>query len=95
MSGHRLKGKRALVTAAGQGIGRASALAMAAEGATVFATDVNMEVLSTIRDANHENIEIFEVDPANIREFIASRQALGHAVDLKIYTCLCLGGYAL
>jgi len=37
----RLTGKRALVTAAGQGIGRASALAMAAEGAQVFATDIN------------------------------------------------------
>lgn len=48
MSGQRLKGKRVLVTAAGQGIGRASALAMAAEGANVFATDVNMDALSTI-----------------------------------------------
>ena len=62
MSGQRLKGKRALVTAAGQGIGRASALAMAAEGAQVFATDINLDALSTIRDANHENIEIFELD---------------------------------
>ncbi|MEP3918685.1 SDR family oxidoreductase [Ascidiaceihabitans sp.] len=58
----RLKGKRALVTAAGQGIGRASALAMAAQGAHVFATDVNMDALSTIRGANHENIEIFELN---------------------------------
>jgi 2-keto-3-deoxy-L-fuconate dehydrogenase len=62
MSGQRLKGKRALVTAAGQGIGRASALAMAAEGAQVFATDINMDALSSIRDANHENVEIFELD---------------------------------
>ncbi|MGZ2259506.1 SDR family oxidoreductase [Roseobacter sp. A03A-229] len=62
MTGQRLKGKRALVTAAGQGIGRASALAMAAEGAKVFATDINMAALSTIREANHENIEIFELD---------------------------------
>jgi 2-keto-3-deoxy-L-fuconate dehydrogenase len=62
MSGQRLIGKRVLVTAAGQGIGRASALAMAAEGAQVFATDVNMDALSTIRDANLENIEIFELD---------------------------------
>ncbi len=62
MTGQRLKGKRALVTAAGQGIGRASALAMAAEGAQVFATDINMDALSTIREANHENIEIFELD---------------------------------
>jgi len=58
----RLKGKNVLVTAAGQGIGRASALAMAEEGAQVFATDVNMTTLSTIRQANHENIEIFELD---------------------------------
>jgi 2-keto-3-deoxy-L-fuconate dehydrogenase len=35
----RLAGKRCFVTAAGQGIGRAAALAMAAEGATVIATD--------------------------------------------------------
>ena len=42
----RLKGKTALVTAAGQGIGKASALAMAAEGAEVWATDVNAALLA-------------------------------------------------
>ena len=62
VTGQRLEGKRALVTAAGQGIGRASAIAMAKEGAEVFATDVNMEALSTIRDENLENIQIFELD---------------------------------
>jgi 2-keto-3-deoxy-L-fuconate dehydrogenase len=41
----RLKGKTVLVTAAGQGIGRAAALAMAAEGATVWATDINAQLL--------------------------------------------------
>lgn len=41
----RLAGKTALVTAAGQGIGRACALAMAAEGAEVWATDVNPKLL--------------------------------------------------
>ena len=44
MSG-RLVGKIAFVTAAGQGIGRASALAMAREGARVYATDVNPGLL--------------------------------------------------
>jgi 2-keto-3-deoxy-L-fuconate dehydrogenase len=42
----RLQGKTALVTAAGQGIGRATAIAMAREGATVIATDVNDAALS-------------------------------------------------
>jgi len=41
----RVEGKTALVTAAGQGIGRASALALAAEGAHVWATDVNPKLL--------------------------------------------------
>ena len=41
----RLQGKTALVTAAGQGIGRASVLAMAAQGAQVLATDVNAKLL--------------------------------------------------
>jgi|SRR5579864_7529558 len=44
----RLSGKTALVTAAAQGIGRASAAAFAREGARVVATDVNPEKLGTL-----------------------------------------------
>ena len=44
----RLSGKTCLVTAAGQGIGRASALAMAAEGARVVATDIDEAALATL-----------------------------------------------
>jgi 2-keto-3-deoxy-L-fuconate dehydrogenase len=44
----RLQGKIALVTAAGQGIGRASALAMAAEGAQVWATDIRADLLGSL-----------------------------------------------
>ena len=44
----RLGGRTALITAAGQGIGRATAIAMAAEGATVFATDINAETLASL-----------------------------------------------
>ena len=47
----RLEGKRALVTAAGQGIGRASALAFAAEGASVLATDVAEDKLKDLAEA--------------------------------------------
>jgi 2-keto-3-deoxy-L-fuconate dehydrogenase len=51
MSG-RLSGKKALITAAAQGIGRATAEKFAAEGAAVIATDINMEVLGTLKAAN-------------------------------------------
>ncbi|MGB7331224.1 MAG: SDR family NAD(P)-dependent oxidoreductase, partial [Terriglobales bacterium] len=44
----RLAGKIALVTAAGQGIGRATAVAFADEGALVWATDVNEESLKDL-----------------------------------------------
>ena len=80
----RLKGKNVLVTAAGQGIGRASALAMAEEGAQVFATDVNMETLSTIRNANQENIEIFELD---VRSDDSVREGVRRAVPDVLFNC--------
>ena len=45
---NRLAGKRILVSAAAQGIGRASALAMAAGGASVLATDINDGLLKEL-----------------------------------------------
>jgi 2-keto-3-deoxy-L-fuconate dehydrogenase len=45
----RLAGKTALITAAGQGIGQAAALAMAREGASVIATDVKAELLDSYK----------------------------------------------
>ena len=58
----RLAGKRALVTAAGQGIGRATALAMAAEGAKVFATDINPETLAEVQTTSTGQIETYVLD---------------------------------
>jgi 2-keto-3-deoxy-L-fuconate dehydrogenase len=51
MAAGRLEGKRALVTAAAQGIGRATALAFAAEGANVLATDIAEEKLADLAEA--------------------------------------------
>jgi 2-keto-3-deoxy-L-fuconate dehydrogenase len=45
----RLKGKRAFVTAAAAGIGRACALAFAREGANVFATDIDEKALASLK----------------------------------------------
>lgn len=58
----RLKGKSALVTAAGQGIGRASAIALANEGAEVLATDINKISLNELDDIKNSNISTFELD---------------------------------
>lgn len=61
----RLDGKRALITAAGQGIGKASALAMAAEGAQVFATDINSDTLAALADETEGRIETFTMNVLN------------------------------
>ena len=44
----RLAGKAAFVTAAGQGMGRAAAIAFAAEGASVWATDRDAKLLASL-----------------------------------------------
>lgn len=61
----RLKGKRALVTAAGQGIGRACAEAFAAEGAEVFATDVKADLLADFTGG--ETFVLDALDPESIK----------------------------
>jgi 2-keto-3-deoxy-L-fuconate dehydrogenase len=68
MSG-RLAGKVALVTAAAQGIGRATALAFADEGATVWATDINEAGLSGLgKDRpgiNTRRLDVLKVQEVN------------------------------
>ncbi len=68
----RLKGKRVLVTAAGQGIGRASALAMAREGADVLATDVNAAALESLAAEGLETRLLNVRDPASIADAVAA-----------------------
>ena len=57
----RLKGKKALLSAAAQGIGRASALAFAAEGAEVIATDINAETLAEIAETDGVTVRALDV----------------------------------
>jgi len=84
VTGKRLEGKRALVTAAGQGIGKASAIAMAKEGAQVFATDVNMEALATLHDAQLDNIETFKLD---VRDAASVEEGVSRAAPDVLFNC--------
>jgi len=77
MMGGRLAGKTALVTAAGQGMGRACALQMAAEGATVYATDVKPELLVDLAGvANVITRKLDVLDDAAVRQTIDELPAL-------------------
>ena len=64
----RLSGKTAFVTAAAQGIGRATALAFAAAGAQVVATDLNEAKLAEIAGPNIRTHRLDATDPADIAE---------------------------
>ena len=78
-----LQGKTALVTAAAQGIGRSSALALAAAGARVVATDIDEGKLATLRE--HPGIEVCRMDVRD-RSSVASAVALAGIVDV-LFNC--------
>lgn len=82
MTGKRLDGKRALVTAAGAGIGRATALAFAAEGAEVIATDLNAAALEDLAGGRIVVRRLDVTDPAAI---LALAAEVG-AVDI-LFNC--------
>lgn len=69
----RLQGKTILITAAGQGMGRASALACAAQGARVIATDIDAAHLDSLRAENPAiQTELLDVcDGAAVRALAA------------------------
>jgi 2-keto-3-deoxy-L-fuconate dehydrogenase len=76
----RLTGKTALVTAAGQGIGRATALAFAAEGAKVIATDINEEALASLDGVATELLDVTS------EEAVAALAARHRDVDV-LFNC--------
>lgn len=79
----KLGGKVVVVTAAGQGIGRASALAYAEAGAQVWATDINEEALATL--AGSANIETAKLDVLDSASVTAFFERIG-AVDV-LFNC--------
>ncbi|HUP31068.1 MAG TPA: SDR family oxidoreductase [Usitatibacter sp.] len=79
----RLHGKKALITAAGQGMGRAAALAFAREGATVLATDVNTTLLEGF--SGQKSIRASRLDVTDEREVNDFVEATG-AVDI-LFNC--------
>jgi 2-keto-3-deoxy-L-fuconate dehydrogenase len=83
--GERLRGKKALVTAAAQGIGRASALAFAAEGANVIATDINTGKLEELSRAATGKLETRRLDVTDAAAVSALAGELG-AIDV-LFNC--------
>ena len=77
---NRLKGKKAVLTAAGQGIGRAVAEAFIREGAIVTATDINDKLLSGLTGAGTRRLDV--TDDAAVK---ALAKELG-AVDV-LFNC--------
>jgi 2-keto-3-deoxy-L-fuconate dehydrogenase len=71
----RLKGKTAVVTAAGAGIGRATALAFAAEGARVLASDIDADALGDVATAGCETAALDVTDSAAVTAYAAQAGA--------------------
>tara|TARA_A100000164_G_scaffold351243_1_gene355794 strand:+ start:3016 stop:3759 length:744 start_codon:yes stop_codon:yes gene_type:complete len=71
----RLNGKNILVTAAGQGIGKATAIAFHNEGASVIATDINEKTLTDLND-EYPNIKVKKLDSTKNVEILKFVQTL-------------------
>jgi 2-keto-3-deoxy-L-fuconate dehydrogenase len=80
---NRLKEKQALVTAAGQGIGRAIAEAFVREGASVVATDINEAALASLEGARRRRLDV--TDGAAIESLARELGALDILVNCAGY----------
>lgn len=77
----RLEGKTALITAAAQGIGRATAELFLAEGARVIATDINLDGLKELTGC-----EIVQLDVLNPNDIQLLSQQIG-SIDI-LFNCV-------
>ena len=80
----RLKNKRTLITAAGQGIGLSTALAFANEGAEVVATDINPDTLNSLSNEN-PRIETRLLDVTKTEEIQKAAEETG-TIDV-LFNC--------
>ena len=71
----RLEGKKILVTAAGQGIGKATAIAFCKEGAEVIATDINENTLSNL-NKDYPEIQVSNLDSTNNKSILEFTKSL-------------------
>src|SRR5262245_31653139 len=75
----RLAGKTAFITAAGQGMGRAAALAFAREGAKIWATDLNGKTVGELEGQHGIQTRVLDVTDEN-----AVKKVAGEAGDVDI-----------
>ncbi len=80
---NRLKGKRAFLTAAGAGIGKATAIAFAAEGAVVIVTDLKTDLLADLKGKGVA--ETYSLDVRDTKAVRAMAEKVG-AVDI-LFNC--------
>jgi len=85
-----IRGKKALVTGAASGIGRAIALALAGEGADVFLVDINADALADVaREAGNHGVKVVTAvcdlsDPAQIEELGANLRRRWNGLNILV-----------
>jgi short-subunit dehydrogenase len=85
-----IRGKKALVTGAASGIGRAIALALASEGADVFLVDINKDALAEVaREAGNHGVKVVTAvcdlsNPAQIEELGANLRRRWNGLNILV-----------